>query len=109
MNSLSAEHHNQLLFLENENNFTQNKSSKLCYRDYAKIQQQKHKSNQLENIDWKAELCIDRNDINSLNQRLKKMQTLHDFWAPLKTVSNSKGMTHKNPWITKGILKSITI
>ena len=42
MNSLSAEHHNQLLFLENESNFTQNKSSKLCYRDYAKIQQQKH-------------------------------------------------------------------
>ena len=40
---------------------------------------------------------------------LIKFQKLIELWAPLKKLSNSEKKTQNKPWITKGILKSISI
>ena len=65
---------------------------------------------QLTNINWVEELRIEQNNVNkSANILLNKIQKLIKFRAPLQKMPNSKKKTLNKPWITKGILKSISI
>ena len=62
------------------------------------------------NINWVEELRIEQNNVNkSANILLNKIQKLIKFRAPLQKMPNSKKKTLNKPWITKGILKSISI
>ena len=65
---------------------------------------------QLTNTNWVEVLCIEQNNVNkSTNILLNKIQKLIEFWALLQKMLNSKKKTLNKPWITKGILKSISI
>ena len=66
---------------------------------------------QLANVNWKEELRIEHNDVNKSTNivLLKKFQKLIKFWAPLQKMPNSRKKTQNKPWITKEILKSVSI
>ena len=105
-----SDHHAQFLILGNQHNSIENNEDQL-YRDFQEIEKNKDTiSEQLENIDWEAELRLERNNVNLLSELLiSKVNKLINFWAPPQKVSNKGKEALNKPWMTKGILKSMAI
>ena len=97
--------------LGNQHNSIENNKEEQLYRDFQEIENKKDTiSEQLENIDWEAELRLERNNVNLSSELLIiKVNKLINFWVPLQKVSNKRKKTLNKPWMTKGILKSIAI
>ena len=106
-----SDHHAQFLILGNQHNSIENNKEQQLYRDFQEIEKKKDTiSEQLENIDWEAELRLERNNVNLSSELLIiKVNKLINFWAPLQKVSNKRKKALNKPWMTKGILKSIAI
>ena len=67
-------------------------------------------SEQLENVDWKSELCLEHNSINLSSELLiSKVDRLINFWASLQKIPYKRKKALNKPWMTKGIIKSIRI
>ena len=105
------DHHAQFLILGNQHNSIENNKEDQLYRDFQEIEKNKDTiSEQLENIDWEAELRLERNNVNLLSELLiSKVNKLINFWAPPQKVSNKGKEALNKPWMTKGILKSMAI
>ena len=75
------------------------------------MEEQKNEINeQLQIINWAAELRLDKKNVNlSTDLLLKKIKILINFWATLQLTSNSKRKSRNKPWITKDLLTSITV
>ena len=68
----------------------------------------KLKKKNLESIDWNRVLRLSCNDVNlSSNLSFQKIDKLINLWAPFQVQSNPRKISQNEPWITKGILKSI--
>ena len=107
-----SDHHAQFLILGNQHNSIENNKEEQLYRDFQEIEKNIDTiSEQLENIDWEAELRLERNGINLSSELfIIKVNKLINFWAPLQKVSNKRKKALNKPWMTKGILiKSIAI
>ena len=105
-----SDHLPQFLLSESHSYTNKNKTSK-TFRDFTNFDQENFLSD-LQNIDWDMHLRIAENDANfSMNKFLHIINSILDRYAPLKTQSNSKRkkLFHRKPWITNGIIKSITI
>ena len=61
----SSDHHAQFLILGKQHNSIENNKEKQLYQDFQEIEKNKDTiSEQLENIDWEAELRLERNNVN---------------------------------------------
>ena len=87
-----SDHHAQFLILGNQHNSIENNKEEQLYRDFQEIEKKKDTiSEQLENFDWKAELRLERNNVNLSSELLIiKVNKLINFWAPLQKVSNKR-------------------
>ena len=58
-------------------------------------------------IDW--EFILDNNDVNKpLNNFLHLVNSIIDRYMPFKKITNKEYKRKYKPWVTTGILKSIT-
>ena len=85
------DHHAQFLILGNKHSIENNKEDQL-YRDFQETEKNKDTiSEKLQNIDWEAELRLERNNVNLSSELLiTKVNKLINFWAPLQKVSNKR-------------------
>ena len=79
-----SDHHAQFLILGNQHNSIENNKEEQLYRDFQEIEKNKDTtSEQLENIDWEAELRLECNINLSSELLIIKVNKLINFWAPL--------------------------
>ena len=86
------DHHAQFLILGNQHNSIKNNKEDQLYRDFQEMEKNKDTiSEKLQNIDWEAELRLERNSVNLSSELLiTKVNKLINFWAPLQKVSNKR-------------------
>ena len=58
-------------------------------------------------INMEADIMVDNNGEQSLNNLLDKINELIDKYAPLRKITRSEFKQTRKPWITSGILTSI--
>ena len=94
-----SDHHAQFLILGNQHNSIENNKEDQLYRDFQEIEKNKDTIfEQLENIDWEAELGLEHNNVNlSLELLIIKVNRLINLWAPLQKVSNKRKKALNKP------------
>ena len=103
-----SDHSAQLLFLNSNKTYSYT-NKKVKYRDFKNFDNENFILDMLE-VDWETELKLINNDVNfSFDKFLDTLNNNLDKYAPYKTLSKSKVKTLTKPWITQGIIKSITI
>ena len=66
-----SDHHTQFLVLGIQHNSSENNREEQLYRHFQEIEKHKYTiSQQLENIDWEAELSLEYNNVNLSSQLL---------------------------------------
>ena len=63
----------------------------------------------LNKVDWKNAIKENENPNTSVAQLLRIVDGILDKHAPMKALTKKKTKSHNKPWITKGILKSISV
>ena len=101
-----SDHYGQLLL---QKNIKLDKSKPISFRHNFKNFNAAHFDFELKSTDWNATLEIDKKDIDlSFSKFLSNFNNLLLQYAPLKKLSNKEIKTLRKPWITTGILKSIS-
>ena len=81
--------------MENQRNLSESKRKDQLCRDFQAIGKNKIIiSEQLENVNWEYELCLERNNINLSSELLiNKVDRLINFWASLQKISIKRKKT----------------
>ena len=88
------DHHAQFLIVENQSKLSENKKENQLYCDFQEIEKKNTTSVQLENLNWEAELLLERSSINSSSELLiNKVNRLNNFWVPVQKIYNKRKKT----------------
>ncbi|XP_057290244.1 uncharacterized protein LOC130612931 [Hydractinia symbiolongicarpus] len=103
-----SDHLPQFLIINGTNE--KSKPQKLKVRDWSKFNETNF-SNEVSALNWENVLCTGDKDVNtSFNNFFKAIEDILDIHVPYKTILSKKSKNEpQNPWMTKGILKSMKI
>ena len=103
-----SDHMTQFLTIPKKTKERHKTFSKVTKRCYKHFNSDLFKQD-IENIDWSSHIKDDDDVNNSIAFFLKTFEKILDVHAPYKLLTRNELKLKTKPWITKGILKSISI